>query len=124
MPLRRALRHSGTAQMRPSFGGMWCEVTVNQRVDVTDVGHPSVKMCWRQQRCDQEGKQRDQRGCWTDSHSHSFTPSWLAADPGLVESAIGRNPKLATRGVMSTGRSRTPAPLRTASRSGFPASRN
>lgn len=44
--------------------------------------------------------------------------------PGEVESAIGTNPRLATSAVMSTGRRRSAAPVRTASSSGCPAARS
>ena len=47
-PLRRALRHPGTAHVRSSLAGMWCEVSVNERMDVTDSGRSSVNVRWRQ----------------------------------------------------------------------------
>ena len=44
---------------------------------------------------------------------------WTSA-PILVATAIGKNPKLATRAVIKTGRRRSMAPCRTASRVGSP----
>jgi hypothetical protein len=94
--------------MRSGVAGVWGKVSVNHRVDMTVSGRSPVKVCGRQQRCDQKAKHDDKRRYRTDSHLHSFPPSSLVADPvsgNAASTATVDHTARAKRGQLSSSHS-------------------